>query len=212
MCTVERGVPTQKRRSIGFSWTPGVRWSSPESSRRAETQNRSKRCWNAQTSEALKDKHPHLWSNSLTATTLFRHFSWPSATTAVIGRCFMTVMLNGSVSTIKLLRIRRDADAGLWCRGFLLNLLRSKSLWFFIGQLFYGNVDKDTPVMTEFSYPVVARHIRVLPQSWNGSLCMRLEVLGCPLPSKHSTESWILFDISSFLNEKGYFLHFSVHI
>ncbi|XP_058644507.1 adipocyte enhancer-binding protein 1 isoform X3 [Onychostoma macrolepis] len=49
--------------------------------------------------------------------------------------------------------------------------------------LFYANVDKDTPVMTEFSYPVVARYIRILPQSWNGSLCMRLEVLGCPLPS-----------------------------
>lgn len=57
--------------------------------------------------------------------------------------------------------------------------------FFFIPQLFYGNVDKDTPVMTEFSYPVVARYMRVLPQSWNGSLCMRIEVLGCPLPSKH---------------------------
>ncbi|KAI7793565.1 putative adipocyte enhancer-binding protein 1, partial [Triplophysa rosa] len=55
--------------------------------------------------------------------------------------------------------------------------------------LFYGNVDKDTPVMTEFSYPVVARHIRVLPQSWNGSLCMRLEVLGCPLPTSYPTEN-----------------------
>uniref|UniRef100_A0A4W4H224 Adipocyte enhancer-binding protein 1 n=1 Tax=Electrophorus electricus TaxID=8005 RepID=A0A4W4H224_ELEEL len=50
--------------------------------------------------------------------------------------------------------------------------------------LFYGNVDKDTPVKTEFAHPVVARYIRILPQSWNGSLCMRLEVLACPLPSK----------------------------
>uniref|UniRef100_A0A673M946 Adipocyte enhancer-binding protein 1 n=1 Tax=Sinocyclocheilus rhinocerous TaxID=307959 RepID=A0A673M946_9TELE len=55
--------------------------------------------------------------------------------------------------------------------------------------LFYGNVDKDTPVMTEFSYPVVARYIRILPQSWNGSLCMRLEVLGCPLPTSYPTEN-----------------------
>ncbi|XP_077099851.1 adipocyte enhancer-binding protein 1 isoform X2 [Siphateles boraxobius] len=55
--------------------------------------------------------------------------------------------------------------------------------------LFYGNVDKDTPVMTEFSYPVVARYIRVLPQSWNGSLCMRIEVLGCPLPTSYPTEN-----------------------
>uniref|UniRef100_A0A8C6ZUF4 F5/8 type C domain-containing protein n=1 Tax=Nothoprocta perdicaria TaxID=30464 RepID=A0A8C6ZUF4_NOTPE len=47
--------------------------------------------------------------------------------------------------------------------------------------MFYGNVDKDTPVLTEFPEPVVARYIRVFPRSWNGSLCMRLEVLGCPL-------------------------------
>ncbi|XP_061449461.1 adipocyte enhancer-binding protein 1 isoform X2 [Rhineura floridana] len=52
--------------------------------------------------------------------------------------------------------------------------------------LFYGNVDKDTPVMTEFPEPKVARFIRVYPLTWNGSLCMRLEVLGCPLSSLHS--------------------------
>ncbi|XP_053318763.1 adipocyte enhancer-binding protein 1 [Spea bombifrons] len=47
--------------------------------------------------------------------------------------------------------------------------------------LFMGNVDKDTPVKTEFPEPVVARFIRIYPQTWNGSLCMRLEVLGCPV-------------------------------
>ncbi|XP_066495323.1 adipocyte enhancer-binding protein 1 isoform X2 [Tiliqua scincoides] len=52
--------------------------------------------------------------------------------------------------------------------------------------LFYGNVDKDTPVMTEFPEPKVARFIRIYPLTWNGSLCMRLEVLGCPLSSIHS--------------------------
>nr|XP_028563391.1 adipocyte enhancer-binding protein 1 isoform X1 [Podarcis muralis] len=52
--------------------------------------------------------------------------------------------------------------------------------------LFYGNVDKDTPVMTEFPEPKVARFIRIFPLTWNGSLCMRLEVLGCPLSSIHS--------------------------
>ncbi|XP_013920407.1 PREDICTED: adipocyte enhancer-binding protein 1 [Thamnophis sirtalis] len=52
--------------------------------------------------------------------------------------------------------------------------------------LFYGNVDRDTPVMTEFPEPKVARYIRLYPLTWNGSLCMRLEVLGCPLSSIHS--------------------------
>ncbi|XP_036382997.1 adipocyte enhancer-binding protein 1-like [Megalops cyprinoides] len=52
--------------------------------------------------------------------------------------------------------------------------------------LFFGNVDKDTPVLSQFVEPVVARYIRILPQSWNGSLCMRLEVMGCPIKDVNS--------------------------
>ncbi|XP_017272724.1 inactive carboxypeptidase-like protein X2 isoform X2 [Kryptolebias marmoratus] len=48
--------------------------------------------------------------------------------------------------------------------------------------LFFGNSDKEAPVMNRLAEPVVARYIRIIPQSWNGSLCMRLEVLGCPVP------------------------------
>ncbi|KAM8828170.1 adipocyte enhancer-binding protein 1 [Spinachia spinachia] len=55
--------------------------------------------------------------------------------------------------------------------------------------LFYGNVDKDTPVLGQFSPPVVARYIRILPQSWNGSLCLRAEVLACQLPSSYRSEN-----------------------
>ncbi|KAM3868341.1 uncharacterized protein aebp1b [Diretmus argenteus] len=52
----------------------------------------------------------------------------------------------------------------------------------FTDWLFFGNSDKETPVMNQLAEPVIARYIRIIPQSWNGSLCMRLEVLGCPLP------------------------------
>ncbi|NXM60790.1 AEBP1 protein, partial [Illadopsis cleaveri] len=52
--------------------------------------------------------------------------------------------------------------------------------------MFYGNVDKDTPVLSEFPEPAVARYIRIYPQRWNGSLCLRLEVLGCPLSAVSS--------------------------
>ncbi|KAK7895450.1 hypothetical protein WMY93_020775 [Mugilogobius chulae] len=55
--------------------------------------------------------------------------------------------------------------------------------------LFYGNVDKDTPVMSQFTPPVVARYIRILPQSWNGSLCLRAEILACQLPSSYQSEN-----------------------
>uniref|UniRef100_H3D7V0 AE binding protein 1a n=1 Tax=Tetraodon nigroviridis TaxID=99883 RepID=H3D7V0_TETNG len=55
--------------------------------------------------------------------------------------------------------------------------------------LFYGNVDKNTPVMNQFFMPIVARYLRILPQSWNGSLCLRAEVLACPLPSSYHSEN-----------------------
>lgn len=41
--------------------------------------------------------------------------------------------------------------------------------------------------MNRLAEPVVARYIRIIPQSWNGSLCMRLEVLGCPLTGELDT-------------------------
>uniref|UniRef100_UPI003590113E inactive carboxypeptidase-like protein X2 n=1 Tax=Myxine glutinosa TaxID=7769 RepID=UPI003590113E len=48
---------------------------------------------------------------------------------------------------------------------------------------FSGNKDQETPVQNTFTNPVVARFIRINPQNWyhNGSLCLRMEVLGCPL-------------------------------
>ncbi|KAJ8261107.1 hypothetical protein COCON_G00168300 [Conger conger] len=55
--------------------------------------------------------------------------------------------------------------------------------------LFFGNVDKDTPVMSQFAEPMVARYMRILPQSWNGSLCMRLEFMACQLPSHFQSEN-----------------------
>ncbi|CDQ78514.1 unnamed protein product [Oncorhynchus mykiss] len=55
--------------------------------------------------------------------------------------------------------------------------------------LFYGNVDRDTPVMVQFDWPIVARYIRILPQSWNGSLCLRAEVMACQLPSSFRSEN-----------------------
>uniref|UniRef100_A0A672N8A8 Adipocyte enhancer-binding protein 1 n=1 Tax=Sinocyclocheilus grahami TaxID=75366 RepID=A0A672N8A8_SINGR len=51
--------------------------------------------------------------------------------------------------------------------------------------LFFGNADKNTPVLSQFMEPVVARYIRILPQSWNGTMCMRMEVLGCPYQSQN---------------------------
>lgn len=95
---------------------------------------------------------------------------WPSVTTVVTGQRCMTVMPNGWVA------VERNTHHSV--KTFSLTLCNCPF------QLFYGNVDKNTPVMNQFFMPIVARYLRIIPQSWNGSLCLRAEVLACPLPSQ----------------------------
>lgn len=51
-------------------------------------------------------------------------------------------------------------------------------------QIFEGNQDTETPVLGLFPESMVARYIRINPQTWfeNGTICLRAEILGCPLP------------------------------
>ncbi|XP_059889871.1 inactive carboxypeptidase-like protein X2 isoform X2 [Delphinus delphis] len=54
--------------------------------------------------------------------------------------------------------------------------------------IFEGNSEKEIPVLNELPVPMVARYIRINPRSWfdNGSICMRMEILGCPLPDPNN--------------------------
>ncbi|XP_075004397.1 putative carboxypeptidase X1 [Calonectris borealis] len=58
--------------------------------------------------------------------------------------------------------------------------------------VFPGNKDPETPVLNLLPSPVVARYLRINPQSWfqNGTICLRAEVLGCPLPDPNNIYSW----------------------
>ncbi|KAM6961102.1 putative carboxypeptidase X1 [Aplochiton taeniatus] len=50
--------------------------------------------------------------------------------------------------------------------------------------IFQGNQDPETPVLALLLEPKVARYIRINPQTWyiNGTICLRAEILGCPIP------------------------------
>ncbi|KAJ8360177.1 hypothetical protein SKAU_G00167020 [Synaphobranchus kaupii] len=54
--------------------------------------------------------------------------------------------------------------------------------------VFMGNSEKEIPVRNLLPVPVVARYIRVNPRSWysGGSICMRVEILGCPMPDPNN--------------------------
>ncbi|XP_078692963.1 lactadherin-like [Branchiostoma floridae x Branchiostoma belcheri] len=48
-------------------------------------------------------------------------------------------------------------------------------------KVFPGNVDRNTPVTNLLDYPIGARYVRFLPQTWHGWISMRVEILGCTL-------------------------------
>ncbi|XP_048060181.1 probable carboxypeptidase X1 [Megalobrama amblycephala] len=56
--------------------------------------------------------------------------------------------------------------------------------------VFIGNEDLETPVLALFPEPSVAQYIRINPQTWfsNGTICLRAEVLGCPMPDPDSLQ------------------------
>ncbi|KAM4704103.1 inactive carboxypeptidase-like protein X2 [Rhinophrynus dorsalis] len=54
--------------------------------------------------------------------------------------------------------------------------------------LFQANSEKEIPVLNELQEPLIGRYIRINPRSWygDGSICMRVEILGCPLPDPNN--------------------------
>ncbi|XP_075609003.1 putative carboxypeptidase X1 [Balearica regulorum gibbericeps] len=58
--------------------------------------------------------------------------------------------------------------------------------------VFPGNKDPETPVLNLLPSPVVARYLRINPQTWfqNGTICLRAEILGCPLPDPNNIYAW----------------------
>ncbi|XP_063257364.1 probable carboxypeptidase X1 isoform X3 [Prinia subflava] len=58
--------------------------------------------------------------------------------------------------------------------------------------VFPANKDPETPVLNLLPSPLVGRFLRINPQSWypNGTICLRAEVLGCPLPDPSDAHAW----------------------
>ncbi|OCT96555.1 hypothetical protein XELAEV_18008761mg [Xenopus laevis] len=58
--------------------------------------------------------------------------------------------------------------------------------------IFKGNKDPETPVLNHLPTPMVGRYIRINPQTWfeNGTICLRAEIIGCPLPDPNTVFMW----------------------
>ncbi|XP_053560351.1 probable carboxypeptidase X1 [Bombina bombina] len=58
--------------------------------------------------------------------------------------------------------------------------------------IFPANKETEIPVLNLLPTPTVGRYIRINPQTWfeNGTICLRAEILGCPLPDPNTVFLW----------------------
>ncbi|XP_026546120.1 probable carboxypeptidase X1 [Notechis scutatus] len=72
--------------------------------------------------------------------------------------------------------------------------------------IFPANKELEIPVLNLLPEPVVARYIRINPQTWfeNGTICLRAEILGCALPDPNNIYPW---EHTSGTNDKLDFRH-----
>jgi hypothetical protein len=86
---------------------------------------------------------------------------------------------NGKVGSISGVITQGRKDADQWVKSFKVKYKdKSGSWWDIDGKTFPGNKDRNTKVTTTFSKPVMTRYIRIYPQSRNGHMSMRVDMIG----------------------------------
>ncbi|KAF7239271.1 Inactive carboxypeptidase-like protein X2 [Varanus komodoensis] len=98
------------------------------------------------------------------------------------------------VNFLKLWSNSVTAQAGSdWVTSYKVMVSNDSHTWITVrngsgDMIFEGNSEKEIPVLNELPVPLVARYIRINPRTWyeEGNICMRLEILGCPLPDPNN--------------------------
>lgn len=86
---------------------------------------------------------------------------------------------NGKIGKITGIAIKGRADANQWVKTFKVQSKGSDGLWVDVdnGKIYTGNTDNTTQVDVTFDTPVDARYIGIGPQTWNGHMSMRVDIV-----------------------------------
>lgn len=65
-----------------------------------------------------------------------------------------------------------------WVKTYKVMAKKNEGDWFWVDDqnVYNGNFDQNTKVISDFKNPIVARYIRIYPQSWNRHMSMRCDV------------------------------------
>jgi hypothetical protein len=88
-------------------------------------------------------------------------------------------MDNGVVGKITGVAIMGRATASQWVKTFKVQSKGATGTWTDVdgGKVYTGNTDMETQVDVTFDTPVDARYIRIYPQTWNGHMSMRTDIV-----------------------------------
>ena len=66
-----------------------------------------------------------------------------------------------------------------WVKSYYISYSHDRMNWVNIPTLYSGNVDQDTEKTNNLPPNIVARYVRLRPNTWNQAIAMRWEVAGC---------------------------------
>ena len=100
-----------------------------------------------------------------------------SADTNTIGKWYQ--IDNGVVGKITGIAIKGRAAHDQWVKTFKVQSKGATGTWSDVdsGKVYTGNTDMTTQVDVTFDAPVDARYIRIYPQTWNGHMSMRTDIV-----------------------------------
>ncbi|KAL2099253.1 hypothetical protein ACEWY4_005733 [Coilia grayii] len=109
--------------------------------------------------------------------------------------------LRPTLFTAVILQGRNSIWSYNWVESYKVQISNDSETWTpcmngSVEAVFKGNNDLETPVLGRLPVPMVGQFLRINPQSWytNGSMCLRAEVLGCPLPGPYWREAEVTTD------------------
>ena len=86
---------------------------------------------------------------------------------------------NSVVGKIAGVAIKGRKDYDQWVTTFKVKSKGATGTWIDVeaGKVYTGNTDRDTQVDVSFAAPVDARYIRIYPQTWNGHMSLRADIV-----------------------------------
>ena len=86
---------------------------------------------------------------------------------------------NGVVGKITGVAIKGRKDYDQWVTTFKVKSKGADGTWKDVdsGKVYTGNTDRDTQVDVTFDTPVETRYIRIYPQTWNGHISLRADIV-----------------------------------